>query len=494
MTVHNVRSELAKRPVENPAGVGPSKVGGMKPRTPNARLGGVVLDRVRPGRDIGDHALGLDAERHHAHDVAGRSKPIRERRRVLLGAAQYFGGPEIRDHEHPHRRPYATGPRSDRRPPIHERDPFRVGILADTVDLPGGIGRYVREVLGAIGQRADVALTVLTPKSGAPAVRELAGDSLVTLITPPRSDQISLGLWDRYRAGAAFERADVEVVIGTKHLVPRTRRPTLLVVHDLLTITRARENALPKRILLPAQYRHSLTDASALVAVSAATRSRLEDMDTDWAAKCTVIPNGMSHRLLAAEAIAPSGIGDRPFALVVGDLSPRKNVRLLTRIWRAAPPAGLTLVLVGPDSGTDTPVRSELIELERAGRVVWIRGTGDEQLRWCYEHARVVLFPTFEEGFGLPLLEATTFHAPVVAGTDAALREVGGTAAGVRYIDPHDEAGWRAAISDGAHVSERTTRAPTLPAGAITWEQHTDRLVAAARDLARGTPSPRTRA
>ncbi|MEP6623843.1 MAG: glycosyltransferase [Acidimicrobiia bacterium] len=354
------------------------------------------------------------------------------------------------------------------------------------------MGRYVREVLAALAARPDVELAVVAPAAAGPTVHALTDPSPVRLLTPPRADQVSLALWDRFRAGPAFAHADSEVIIGCKHLVPRTLRPTLLVVHDVLTLTRARENALAKRVLLPAQYRRSLTDASALVAVSNATRDRLGAIDGSWAAKCTVIPNGMSERLIDAQPVSPPGIGDRRFALVVGDLTPRKNLALLTALWRADPPAGLTLVVVGPDSGTDAPVRAELLELERSGRAVWIRGAADDGLRWCYEHAGVVLFPTFEEGFGLPLLEAMTFHAPVVASDEAALLEVAAGAPAVAHVAPDDPGGWRVAIEHAVADGPRTTATPAIPAGAISWTDHTDRLVFRARALARGIPSPRT--
>ena len=363
------------------------------------------------------------------------------------------------------------------------REPFRVGILADTVDAPGGIGRYVREVLAALGRRTDVRVTALTTESGCVTVRRIAADVLEPLLVAPRAGQVSLALWARYRSGPAFARSGTEIVIGTKHLVPRTPLPTMLVVHDLLTITRARENALVKRVLLPRQYRRSLDDATRLVAVSAATRTRLGDLDPAWMAKCSVVPNGMSNHLLSVAAIAPVELANRRFALVVGDLSPRKNLTLLTRLWKSAAPAGLTLVVVGPDSGTDAPVRSELLELERAGRVVWIRGAEDPVLRWCYERADIVLFPTYEEGFGLPLLEAMTFNAPVIASTDPALVEVAGGSDGVSHLDPDADDAWRAAIERVAGSRPEVT--PSLPAGAITWDEHTDRLITVARETVR---------
>ena len=337
-------------------------------------------------------------------------------------------------------------------------------------------------MLAACGRRDDVDLVVATPHRGAGAVTQLAGARLARLVETPRDDQIGLALWDRHRAGHAFAAAGAQVVIGCKHLVPRTRIPTLLVVHDVLTITRARENSLAKRVLLPAQYRRSLTDATRLVAVSEATRSRLAALDPRWAGKCDVVPNGMSTNLTSVAAVAPDGIDGRAFALVVGDLSPRKNLGALTDLWRD-PPAGLLLVVVGPDSGTDGPVRSALLERERAGTVVWIRGADDPVLRWCYEQANVVLFPTREEGFGLPLLEALTFHAPVVASDEPALREVAAGDTTVTQVDADDRDGWRRAIV-AAVAAPRAHTEPALPAGAITWDEHTERLLAIARAVA----------
>jgi len=376
-------------------------------------------------------------------------------------------------------------PSHRRRPitvPTPSPAPLRVGFLADTVDHPGGIGRYVREVLAACGRRDDVDLVVTTPRRGVGAVTELAGARLAKLVETPRADQIGLALWDRHRAGHVFAAAGAEVVIGCKHLVPRTRIPTVLVVHDVLTITRARENSLAKRVLLPAQYRQSLTGATRLVAVSDATRARLGALDPRWSAKCDVVPNGMSTNLTSVAPVEPAGIDGRAFALVVGDLSPRKNLGALTELWRD-PPAGLLLVVVGPDSGTDGPVRSALLDLERAGRVVWIRGAGDPVLRWCYEQAAVVLFPTREEGFGLPLIEALTFQAPVVASDEPALREVAAGDATVTHVDADDRDGWRSAIV-AAGTAPRSRAGPALPIGAITWDEHTGRLLAIARTLA----------
>ena len=77
----------------------------------------------------------------------------------------------------------------------------------------------------------------------------------------------------------------------------------------------------------------------------------------------------MSAHLIDAGPERPAALDDRDFALVVGDLSPRKNLALLMRLWETTMPGDLTLVVVGPDHGTDTPVRRDLLQLEAAMRV-----------------------------------------------------------------------------------------------------------------------------
>ena len=79
-----------------------------------------------------------------------------------------------------------------------------------------------------------------------------------------------------------------------------------------------------------------------------------------------------------------------------------------------------------------------------------------------------------------------SFHAPVLASSDLALREVANGAVAVLHLDAHDPTGWRRALAAAAD-RPRAPLAPALPVGALTWDEHTDRLLSIARDLARGS-------
>ncbi len=364
--------------------------------------------------------------------------------------------------------------------PRADTSTLRVGVLADTIDRPGGIARYTEELVAALARRNDVRLVVAAPAAAAERVEALAGASLDAIITIPAIGQLRIALWERYASGAKFAAAGVQLVHGTKHLVPRTGLPTVLTVHDLMTITRARESALAKRMFLPRQYRTSMRAATRLLAVSRATRDRIVAIDPRWGPKAVVVPNGLSHALLDVAARPVPGLAAARFGLVVGDLAPRKNVGMLLDLWPdvASEAADFLLVVLGHPGPHSADTMRRLADLEHRNLAIWLRGASDGELRWCYEHASVVLFPTLEEGFGFPLLEALTFGAPAIASTDPALVEVSATSPEVEHLDVRDRAAWRDAIIRAARRPRRAPSThPAAPPGAISWDENARKVM-----------------
>ncbi len=357
---------------------------------------------------------------------------------------------------------------------------MRIGLIADAVDEPGGIGRYTRELLAGLARTGDVSLVVCSPNAGLSTVARLAGDRLDAHLPMPE-DSVAGGLWVRHLSGRQLASQKVAVVHATKHLVPRTPLPTVLTVHDVLTITRRRENPILKRILLPRQYMRSMHGADLLVAVSGATRDRLLALEQTWASKTTVIPEGASRALFEASPIEIPNLGD--FALAVGDVIPRKNLNVLIDVWpEVVERGGPHLLVIGALGPRGNDIGAALEDLEERHLATWIRGTDDGRLRWSYEHARVVLLPSFEEGFGLPLVEARAFGAAVIASTDRALVEVAGGDLNVIHISPSDRNAWRDAV---IATSPRVHSAIVEPSPDLySWDRHAATVVQAYRDLA----------
>jgi glycosyltransferase involved in cell wall biosynthesis len=163
--------------------------------------------------------------------------------------------------------------------------------------------------------------------------------------------------------------------------------------------------------------------------------------------------------------------------LVVGVLDNRKNVvnalRALQRL-----PARYRLVLAGKDGYGHQTVHDFIRQEGLASRVVRLGYVSTERLNLLYQAASVLLFPSLDEGFGIPVLEAMAHGLPVVASKTSSLPEVGGEAA--LYVDPHDftdmaakvlqaveDAAWREQIVEkglkrARHLSWRRTAEATL--------------------------------
>jgi glycosyltransferase involved in cell wall biosynthesis len=121
--------------------------------------------------------------------------------------------------------------------------------------------------------------------------------------------------------------------------------------------------------------------------------------------------------------------------LTVGVIQTRKNTINALKALRHLPER-YRLVIAG-GNGHGSEAIHDFIRTEGLGsRVVLLGYAPAEQLPELYSAASVFLFPSFEEGFGLPVLEAMAYGLPVVASKTSSLPEVGGDAA--LYVDPHD--------------------------------------------------------
>jgi len=365
----------------------------------------------------------------------------------------------------------------------------RVAYLADAFSGGGGIGRYTRELLAGLGARPDLQLVVVVPPGDVEGVRRLTLPNVTAVVPIGGRGQVGRAVWERHRLGATLARFDIDVIHGTKHLLPRTAMPTVLTAYDVMPITSREQFHLVKRLLLPSQYLRSLREATIILSISETTRQRLLRIDASLNTKTRVVPLGVASELRDVAPIPLEGLEQQAFALVVGDLAPRKNVRMLLDIWHDVHErTGMVLVVVGPEGWRSRSTRDRLEELARAGIARWYGRVPDSQLRWSYEHARVVLYPSIEEGYGLPLVEAFEFGAPIIASDDAALVEVARGRA--LHLDAQDAAAWRTAVIDAASTGVERTPAAGDRGDEVSWSKTVEGTVRAYRDALSGGSQP----
>jgi len=174
----------------------------------------------------------------------------------------------------------------------------------------------------------------------------------------------------------------------------------------------------------------------------------------------------------AAGPVEPFGAPPGPFVLHVGSHLPRKRVDVLLDAFAAVVERrpDLSLVQVGPLFGSALAVRIDRLGI--GPNVVKFTGLTRPQLADLYRRAAAVLVPSEAEGFGLPVIEALSCGAAVVASDIPVLREVGGDALVFRPVG--DVPGWADAVlrvlADPAAAPPRATRLSV--AARYSWAAH----------------------
>lgn len=192
----------------------------------------------------------------------------------------------------------------------------------------------------------------------------------------------------------------------------------------------------------------------------------------------TAVGLGLSRELSTAAPTKPVGLeGIDDFMLSVGRLNARKNLNLAIEAAVASGHATPTtpLLVVGEPEGRRAAFSPAVTEAVTSGAVRFLGFVDTDELAWLYSHARVFLFLSLDEGFGMPTLEAAHFGAPVVASDTLVFREILGDHA--RYAPPDD----RHAIASAISETWRQGRREPLDAETLgySWELSARRIRAA---------------
>ena len=255
----------------------------------------------------------------------------------------------------------------------------------------------------------------------------------------------------------------------------------MVTIHDLGYLHFPRAHRLLDRLYLDLSTRFNARAAAHIIADSQATKRDLVERYGVEPSKISVIYPGYDEEAFqpvrereAIEAVkARYGIaGD--YILFVGTIQPRKNlVRLMeafSLLKRQA--ADLQLVIAGKKGWLYEAIFRRVEELGLEGQVVFTGYVAEEGLPALFSGARLFVFPSLYEGFGLPVLEAMACGTPVVCSNASSLPEVAGDAA--LLFDPLDVEGMAAAM--GRVLGDERLRAELIERGlqrarGFSWEK-----------------------
>lgn len=263
-------------------------------------------------------------------------------------------------------------------------------------------------------------------------------------------------------------------------LLQRLGARPVFFVHDLIPITHPEYCRPGERERHARRMDAVLSLAVGLIANSQAT---LDELTRYAQSVGKVLPPAVVAPL-APGLQRPSNIGlfnpmpEKPYFIMLGTIEPRKNHWLMLHLWRRlaerlgerAP----RLLVIG-QRGWECENVVDLLERcgELNGLVIEVPRCSDVELVNYFHHAQALLFPSFAEGYGLPLAEALTLGVPVIASDLPAFREIAGDIP--EYLDPLDGKRWGEVIEAYAQ--------PDSPARATqlrriegfkppTWDEH----------------------
>ncbi|MFA6239608.1 MAG: glycosyltransferase family 1 protein [Candidatus Hydrogenedentales bacterium] len=238
----------------------------------------------------------------------------------------------------------------------------------------------------------------------------------------------------------------IDVYHATNFFLPPARRcGRVLTVHDLGFLV-VPEMCSPKIVgPFSRRIRRFAGEADVVLADSEATRQdilRLLGLAPKKVVTAPLAAAGNLHPIARDEA--RHSVRERhgmtePYLLFVSTLEPRKNVvGLLHAFARLRAQIPHRLVLVGSTGWNADPIFAAIDALGLGDRVTLLGFASDDDLNLLYSAADVFVFPSYYEGFGLPVLEAMACGCPVVASNRSSLPEVVGDAGAL--CDPDDHA------------------------------------------------------
>jgi len=253
--------------------------------------------------------------------------------------------------------------------------------------------------------------------------------------------------------------------------------PSVVTVHDLSFERDPGLMGLRDRLVFQAAVPRSARRASRVIVVSEQTKRDLIGLSGVPAERIAVVPNGVGERF------SPQGpqANGQPYALVVGSLEPRKDPLTAIEGFALVGDDELRLVFAGPDRGDGPAARAAAASRGLEQRVEFKGHVSDEELAALYRGAECLVFPSRDEGFGLPLLEAMASGVPVVATRAGALPEIAGDAA--ILVEPRDPVALAGGIERALADRERLVAAGFDRAKQFSWTDTAERTLAVYREL-----------
>jgi len=318
-----------------------------------------------------------------------------------------------------------------------------------------GLGNYSRNlILNLSKQYCDCQYILFSPKNKknknlAPVVEQ---KNVVTCF-PTSLDRHFSSLWRMFRMSAYIKRMKINLFHGITNELPfgikSVNIPSVVTIHDLIFLRFPHFYPFFDRLIYRFKVGYACRKADKIIAVSECTK---RDISTYYAIppeKIEVIYQGCDaafyHKISEQDKkkILDKYKLQSGFILTVGTIEERKNVLLAVKALKHLPPS-ISLVAIGKTTSYQKKVEKYARKHGLTNRIHLLSHVSFQELPVFYQLASVFVYPSYYEGFGIPIIEAIASGIPVVAATGSCLEEAGGR--GALYVNPDSETSLSEAI------------------------------------------------
>ncbi|WP_443944005.1 glycosyltransferase family 4 protein [Pedobacter sp. AW1-32] len=306
-----------------------------------------------------------------------------------------------------------------------------------------GLGNYSRSLIEQLAKQfPENDYLVYTPKiKSSKQIDAFFETEKVKLIQPVNSAL----LWRSLNILKDLLRDGVQIYHGLSHEIPfaihHTKIKSVVTIHDLIFLRYPEYYKFIDRKLYAFKARYACKNANRIIAISEKTKSDIVEFFNVDADKIDVVYQSCDDSFKSA--FHPTRLNEirkkyqlpEQFILNVGTIEPRKNLKLLIQALSKVP-ATHKLIAIGRQTTYFKEVEQEIIKLGLQDRVVFLKDIPFGDLPGIYQLASIFVYPSFYEGFGIPIIEALYSCVPVVAATGSCLEEAGGPDS--LYVSPTD--------------------------------------------------------
>ena len=358
-------------------------------------------------------------------------------------------------------------------------------IVVDRLDVLNALARPTFAEKGRSAPKSETTVRVKrTGKRFEAMVREYVRAPILRQLHALES---RIWIW-KFPPGTTFlSVGEIRFDLGVfSEIARRSSVEFVSTIFDVLPMAAARRKDQSQNDRATADFDTIFRLSSLCLCISETTKQDVEEYAQIRGLRCpdcAVIP--LAQDLPAAPRDKPAGLnvsaGD--YVLTVGTITARKNQRILVDVWREFVKKGIhpecKLVIVGAIAQDSHAFINEIRgEPDLASRVLVFENADDSALAWLYRNCRFTAFPSFLEGFGLPVAESLSMGKLCVASSASAIPEAAQGQA--ILLSPNDQQSWQSTITRLLDDVELVRSAELRIAGGYrrqTWSDTADRIL-----------------